>query len=174
MKKIIVIAAFLIAACTVASAENTTRIGSAHRVDFGVFAGYYTGSAWIGEAFLDLNAANCNFRTRFNLGLEERPYLFKQTKFNICPTVGVDAQYLLPLSDAFVVYPAVGAFYEHYAVNNKNHKVNNDFGIKAGIGLEFQISSSVGIFVEGNYKRMFVNKEKPNRFGGHLGVALAF
>lgn len=172
MKKIIVIAAFLIAACTVASAENTTRIGSAHRVDFGVFVGYYTGSEWIGEAFLDLNAANCNFRTRFNLGLEERPYFFKQKKFNICPTVGVDAQYLLPLSDAFVVYPAVGAFYEHYA----HHKVNNDFGIKAGLGLELQISSSVGIFVEGNYKHVFMDKVKnqANRFGGHLGVVLAF
>ena len=172
MKKIIVIVAFMLAACTAVSAENTTRIGSAHRVDYGAFVGYYVGSAWIGQAFIDLNAAESNFRARLNLGLEERPYRFKQKEFNFCPSVGVDAQYLLPLSEAFYVYPSVGAFYEHYA----HRKVNNDFGLKAGIGLEFQISSSFGIFAEGNYKHVFMDKVKnhANRFGGQLGVILAF
>ena len=171
MKKIFVIAAVLLAACTAVNAENTTRIGSAHSVDYGVFVGWSQGATgWYGMGFIDINSANTNFRTRLSAGLDER-FFAGGKGFN--PNAGLEVQYLLGLSDAFYVYPTVGGYYEHFS-NKTSHPVKNDFGIKAGVGLEIQLSSGFGIFAEGDYMHMFVDKEKANRLGGRAGVVLHF
>ncbi len=174
MKKIFVFVAILLATCTAVSAENTTRIGAAHSVDYGVFYGYSTGALCnYGMAFLDINADNSNFRTRLNLGLAER-WFKGGNGFN--PNVAVDAQYLLRLADGFYLYPSIGIYGERFG--KKNNKVINNivkefnFGLEGGLGFEVQISSGFGLFLEGNYQRMFT-ESTANRFGGKFGVVLA-
>lgn len=171
MKKILVIVALIAATCTAVNAENTTRIGSVHRFDYGIFMGYSQGeTAWYTMGFIDLNAANSNFRTRLNLGLAERPFLGGQG-FN--PNVGLELQYLLRLADAFYLYPAVGGYYEHFSTKT-GHSIHNDFGVKAGAGIELQFSTGFGIFAEGTYMYMFKDANKANRLGGRVGVVMHF
>lgn len=175
MKKILVIVAIIAATCTAVKAENTTRIGSAHRFDYGAFAGWSQGNtSWYGMGIIDLNGANTNFRTRLTLGIVERPLTQKFKKNNgFNPNAGLEFQYLIGLSDAFYIYPTVGGYYEHFS-KKTTHKINNDYGVKAGLGVEIQISSSFGFFAEGDYMRMFVDKDKANRLGGRAGVIFAF
>lgn len=171
MKKAIVIAAVLLAACTAVNAENTTRIGSEYSVNYGLFGGYVTGdAAWYGMALLDINAAQSNLRTRISLGLAER-FFAGGKGFN--PNAAIDVQYLLPLSESFFFYPSVGIYGEHFSKKTL-HKINNNFGVEAGLGLEFQFAPEIGVFVEGNYQRMFTKTEVPNRLGGRLGVVFVF
>lgn len=174
MKKIIIIAALLLAACTAVNAENTTRIGSVHRFDYGAFIGWSQGATWwYGMGFIDLNAANNNFRTRLSLGLAERPFLGGKG-FN--PNVGLNFQYLLRLSDAFYLYPTVGGYYEHFSTKTA-HSILNNVGIEGGAGLELQFSSNFGFFAEGAYRHMFLDKtsvEKTNRFTARAGIVLHF
>lgn len=171
MKKAIMIAAVLLAACTAVNAENTTRIGSEHRVNYGLFAGYATGDvAWYGMALLDINAAHSNLRTRIGLGLAER-FFAGGKGFN--PNALVDVQYLLPLAKGFYFYPSVGLYGEHFSKKTA-HVPNNNFGVEAGLGFEVQFAPKIGIFCEGNYQRMFTHTSVPNRFGGRFGVVFAF
>ena len=171
MKKLLIIAAILLTACTVVNAENKTRIGSEYTIDYGLTIGYLTGdAAFYGMAILDINAAQSNLRTRINLGLAER--FFAGGK-GLSPNAAVDLQYLLPITDGFYFYPSVGVYGEHFSKKSK-HKVNNNFGVEAGLGLEFQFAPEIGVFVEGNYQRMFTRTEVPNRLGGRHGVVFAF
>lgn len=171
MKKILIVAAVILAACTVVKAENTTRIGSEYRVNYGGFVGYTTGdAAFYGMAFLDINAAQNNLRTRINLGLAER-FFAGGKGFN--PNAAIDVQYLLPIADGFYFYPSVGLYGEHFS-KKTSHTVNTNFGVEAGLGLEFQFAPEFGIFCEGNYQRMFTKTTVPNRLGGRLGIVFVF
>ena len=181
MKKFFVIAAVLLAACTAVNAENTTRIGSEHRVDYGAFLGWSTGDlAWYGMAFFDLNANNSNFRTRLSLGLAERWFYnagidangkpISNGSFN--PNLGLNFQYLVKLSDAFYFYPSVGVYGERFGKQGYNYhpyakKLN--FGLEGGLGLELQFSNNFGIFAEGTYQHMFT-ESVANRFGVRGGL----
>ena len=172
MKKILVIVALIAATCTAVNAENTTRIGSVHRFDYGIFMGYSQGeTAWHGMGFIDLNAANSNFRTRLSFGIAERPFLGGHG-FN--PNAGLELQYLLRLADAFYLYPAVGGYFEHFSEQSGHSFVTNDFGLKAGAGIELQFSTGFGIFAEGTYMHMFKDPNKANRLGGRVGVVMHF
>ena len=171
MKKLLIVAAVLLAACTVAHADNTTRIGSEYSVNYGGFIGYATGDvAWYGMAFIDINAAKSNLRTRLNLGLAER-FFYGVKGFS--PNAAIDLQYLLPITDGFYFYPSVGLYGEHFS-KKTTHNPNNNFGVEAGLGLEFQFAPEFGIFCEGNYQRMFTKTTVPNRLGGRLGIVFVF
>ena len=171
MKKLFVIAAVLLAACTAVNAENTTRIGSENRLDFGVYGGSSTQQlGWYGLGFFDVNAANNNLRTRFSLGLAET-FLKKGGKYNgINPAVAIDVQYLLPLFDGFYVYPFAGVWGEHYSAKTA-HAITNKFGVEGGLGIEIQFSSSFGIFAQGQYQYMFRDN---GQYGARAGVVMHF
>ena len=171
MKKLILLAAILLAANTVVSAENTTRIGSQHRLDFGVFMGYapHSDLNWYGMGFFDINAANNNMRTRFNLGLAET--FMKGGKFiGIQPNVAIDLQYLLRITDGLYIYPSVGVYGEMFSKNTA-HNPQKNIGLEGGLGLELQFTSGFGIFCQGDYQLIFGNA---NRLGGRAGVVMHF
>ena len=98
MKRILLVAAVILAACTALRAENTTRIGGDSRVDYGFYYGWNTGIHNYGMVFFDINAAQSNLRTRVGVGLAER-FLKKGKYVGLNPNLSLDLQYLLRIAD---------------------------------------------------------------------------
>ena len=172
MKKIITIFIILCATSMMISAQNTTRIGSKHAVDFGVGYGYGSqGLASHGFVFIDFNAANCNLRTRINAGIDNTNLRGGNAKW--AGNLGVDVQYLLTLTDGFYFYPFAGLNLElpNYSIRNKD-LTGCDFDPRAGIGLEYQINSNFGIFAQGAYE--YAVRGGTSRILGQAGVVFAF
>ena len=171
MKRILLVAAVILAACTALRAENTTRIGGDSRVDYGFYYGWNTGIHNYGMVFFDINAAQSNLRTRVGVGLAER-FLKKGKYVGLNPNLSLDLQYLLRIADGFYLYPSVGLYGEAWSKKSRPLGEVN-FGAEAGLGLEFQFSERIGLFVQGDYQLMF-NKNTANRMGGRGGLVFNF
>ncbi len=162
MKKLISIIAILMATVTFVSAQNTTRIGSAHNVNFGGYYGYGQGSLHnYGAAFIDINAAKSNLRTRIQLGEVQRWDN---------PFAAVAFQYLFPVVGGLYIYPFAGLEGEMH--KDCGWEKDYDFSPEAGAGLEYQFCSNFGIFVQGRYQYML--NEAASRLSGNAGVVFAF
>lgn len=126
-------------------AQNKTRIGAAHPVSFGTGFGYASSPvAAFGGAFVDINASGSNLRTRVGFNIEN-------IKQSFCGSAEVDIQYLLPLYDVFYFYPFAGvkaAYHDYELFGDKA----SGFAPQAGLGMEVQFSSNIGIFVQGTYE----------------------
>lgn len=172
MKKFFILATAILATCTMVSAENTTRIGAKHRIDYGAVLGWAQNDlAWYGMAFLDINAAGSNFRTRINLGLAERNFWLKGKTAGLNPNAAIDFQYLLPLSETLYLYPSIGIYGEHFS-EKTGHTPLDNIGAEFGGGLEFQFTSGFGIFAQGDYQWIFT--AAPSRFSARAGVIMHF
>ena len=166
MKKLIVLIAAVAMSATMAMAQNNTRIGSEHKVNFGA----YLGNAFVeaddvphirnyGAALMDINASKCNYRTRLALGWLERTH--------VCPFATVDAQYLFPIAKSgLYVYPSLGVRAEMF------HDEFN-VGPEVAAGLEYQFNHRFGIFAEAGYQYNFLN-EGVSRVAANYGVKFAF
>lgn len=170
MKKIITIFIILCAASMMSFAQNTTRIGSKHAVDFGVGYGYGSkGLSNHGFVFIDFNAANSNLRTRINAGIDRTSFVDPDAPW--AGHLGVNVQYLLTLTDGFYFYPFAGANLETAHVTLDLDK-GMDFVPEAGIGLEYQINSNFGLFAQGAYE--YAIRGEGSRILGQAGVVFAF
>lgn len=164
MKKIFAIIAIIAAASVVCSAQNTTRIGEKHAVNFSAYYGYSTGTlSNFGGGSLDINARNSNFRTRLGFEIE-------QVQLAFCPAGYVDFQYLAKLAEGFYLYPFAGAELEYHDASNWDKKF--DYAPQAGLGLEYQFNSNFGLFLQGRYR--YGIAEKNNFISGQAGIVFAF
>ena len=164
MKKFFATIAIIAAATAFCAAQNTTRIGEKHAVDFGAYYGFGNNSLGnFGGGFLDINARNSNFRTRFNFEIE-------QVKLAFCPGASVDFQYLAKLADGFYLYPFAGAEIEYHKVDNWTSEF--DYAPEAGLGLEYQFNSNFGLFLQGRYRYNIA--AKTNTISGQAGIVFAF
>lgn len=166
MKKILAIAAILFAVAVSANAQDKQHgtIMGQNKVNYGITAGYGTDLLGLeGAAVLDFNVTNTNVRFRTSLGLMEKW---------ISPAVSVNAQYLLPLFGGLYVYPSVGVYAEsHNTKNCLNEQERTELGFKGetvfsfggqfGLGLEYQFSEKVGLFVEGGYQVLTPTASRP-------------
>lgn len=160
MKKIIAVAAFVLAVSISALAQDGqrgTRMGQ-NSVNYGLMAGYGTNDlAHFGNIVMDFNKRDSAFRLRTTLGIMER---------YSSPAASVNAQYLIHLFGGLYVYPSVGLYAEYH----KNGVVNQfSAGGIAGAGLEYQFSSKIGFFAEGGYH---VLTPIPNRSAVTVGFML--
>lgn len=164
MKKLLATLALAAVAAFAVCAQNTTRIGQEHAVNFGAYYGYSSNTiANHGGLLLDLNARNSNLRTRFNFEVD-------QVKLAVCPSFGVNVQYLAKLAEGFFLYPFAGAAFEYHKASN--WEKNCDFAPEAGLGLEYQFSSNFGIFAQGKYRYGITGS---NSFiMGQAGILFAF
>lgn len=168
MKKFFAIMAVVAMSATMAMAQNTTRIGSEHKVNFGGFLGHSLNeSATVENAYacnygallMDINANACNYRTRLSLGWLERTH--------VCPFGAVDAQYLFPITKTgLYVYPSLGVYAETF------HQ-NFNVGPQAAAGLEWQFCHCFGAFAEAKYQYLFLN-EGVGRLAAQAGLKFAF
>lgn len=159
MKKLFTVLAICLISAVSLSAQNKTRIGSQHALDFGGYLSHDGVAAYSGALFMDINSATCNLRTRVNLGWLER------THFS--PEVAADFQYLFGKDKGLVyVYPTAGVYVEQF------HEVFN-VGAQAGLGVELQFSDKFGVFGEGGYQYLFLDKAA-GRTKFNLGAKIAF
>ncbi|MCQ2139770.1 MAG: porin family protein [Bacteroidales bacterium] len=157
MKKILAIAAILFAVAVSANAQDKQHgtIMGQNKVNYGVTAGYGTGLLGLeGAAVIDANITNTNLRFRTTVGLMEAW---------VSPAASVNVQYLLPLFGGLYVYPSVGVYAE---LHDKSACLGLDekefsFGGQFGVGLEYQFSEKVGLFVEGGYQVLTPTASRP-------------
>ncbi len=159
MKKLFTVLAVCLISAVSLSAQNKTRIGAAHDLDFGGYWSYGQEVANNGALFMDINAATNNMRTRISLGWLERTHF--------CPEVAADVQYLFGKEKGlFYVYPTAGLYVEQF------HKEFN-LGAQAGLGFELQFSENFGFFAEGGYQYLFLNNGV-GRAKTNVGLKFAF
>lgn len=151
MKKVIILFAVCLMAIP-AFSQNTTRIGAAHKVDFGGYLAMATGyTHWTGAAIIDINSENNNGRLGINLGWLQRN--------KIGSYVSAEYQYLLGKEDGvFYVYPTAGVYGQYFDHDDCG---KYSAGVQAGLGFDLQFSENFAFFAEGVYQFLFL-KDKAN------------
>lgn len=158
MKKILAIAAILFAVAVSANAQDKQHgtIMGQNKVNYGVTAGVGPKSLLNNFAYavVDVNVANTNLRFRTEAGLMERW---------VSPAASVNVQYLFPIVGGLYIYPTVGVYAE---LHDKSNCLGLDekefsFGGQFGLGLEYQFSEKVGLFVEGGYQVLTPTASRP-------------
>lgn len=163
MKKVFSVI-LLCAAVLSAGAQNNTRIGSAHAVNFGVGYGYASAPiANTASVFMDINAQKSNFVTRIGAGLDNVGPL--------CYSGNLDFLYLCTLTDGLYLYPFAGAKFEYHDAPEM-WDAKTALAPQAGLGLEYQFNKNIGIFAQGNYE--YAIKGDGHRAVGMAGLVFAF
>lgn len=168
MKKFLTVLAAVLVSATLSMAQNTTRMGSEHKLTYGAALSHCFAESAVADMYksynsgflsLDINSSESNYRTRISLGWLER------THFS--PTLSGDAQYLLPIAETgLYFYPSGGISIEGF------HKEFN-FGSQAALGLEYQFNSFIGLFAESKFQHLFIHGGV-NRLSIVGGIKFAF
>lgn len=143
MKKLFMIACMMLASTAMFAEKGATTVGvhGAYIIDSPNNIGV---GANVGYEIID------NLR-----GVAEFDYYLKKDNVSYWD-VNVGAQYLFKLSDAFTVYPTAGIDLLGSKVSVAGYSASDSkMGLNIGAGVEYQLSSSLALKAEYNYKTQY-------------------